>query len=107
MVLCFEHYLQVDVSGVGLGTVVSIVSGERESPINFISHRLTDAEGKYHANELECLVGSRMGTRQTQPLLVWPQACRVYQQQRAPLAHLEALGAGKVCPILAPTKVYL
>ena len=47
--------LKVDASGHGLGAVLSVTTDSGEKPVTFISRRLTDAEKKYHANELECL----------------------------------------------------
>ncbi|KZR95877.1 Uncharacterized protein APZ42_010100, partial [Daphnia magna] len=48
--------LQTDASLVGLGAVLTQDSGEGRRPVAYISRRLTEAESKYHANELECLV---------------------------------------------------
>ena len=47
--------VQTDASLVGLGAVLTQDSGEGPRPIAYISRRLTEAESKYHANELECL----------------------------------------------------
>jgi hypothetical protein len=47
--------VQTDASLVGLGAVLTQDSGEGPRPIAYISRRFTEAESKYHANELECL----------------------------------------------------
>ena len=47
--------VQTDASLVGLGAVLTQDSGDGPRPIAYISRRLTEAESKYHANELECL----------------------------------------------------
>ena len=47
--------VQTDASLVGLGAVLMQDAGDGPRPVAFISRKLTDAESKYHANELECL----------------------------------------------------
>ena len=47
--------VQTDASHTGLGAVLLQDDGGGQRPIAFISRRLTDAETRYHANELECL----------------------------------------------------
>lgn len=47
--------VQTDASHCGLGAVLLQDGGDGQRPVAFISKRLTDAETRYHANELECL----------------------------------------------------
>ena len=47
--------LQTDASGAGIGAVLTIKKDLNSHPIMYVSRRLTPAEGRYHANELECL----------------------------------------------------
>ena len=47
--------VQTDASHAGLGAVLLQDDGNGQRPVAFISRRLTDAETRYHANELECL----------------------------------------------------
>ncbi|XP_045025142.1 uncharacterized protein LOC123469863 [Daphnia magna] len=49
-----EVTIQTDASQIGLGAVLSQDAGEGHRP-SFISRKLSDAETRYHANELECL----------------------------------------------------
>ncbi len=50
-----EVTIQTDASQIGLGAVLSQDAGEGHRPVSFISRKLSDAETRYHANELECL----------------------------------------------------
>ena len=47
--------VQTDASLVGLGAVLMQDAGDGPRPIAFVSRKLSEAESKYHANELECL----------------------------------------------------
>lgn len=47
--------VQTDASHAGLGAVLLQDDGKGPRPVAYISRRLTDAETRYHANELECL----------------------------------------------------
>lgn len=52
----FDTLIQTDASHEGLGAVLMQDDGESGiRPVCFISRRLTDAETRYHSNELECL----------------------------------------------------
>ncbi|XP_045026270.1 uncharacterized protein LOC123470258 [Daphnia magna] len=50
-----EVEIQTDASYLGLGAVLMQPAENGPRPVAFISRRLTDAEGRYHSNELECL----------------------------------------------------
>ena len=50
-----EIVIQTDASHTGLGAVLMQDGGEGLKPVVYISRRLSDAESRYHANELECL----------------------------------------------------
>lgn len=51
--------VQTDASLVGLGTVLMQDAEDGPRPVAFVSRKLTKAESKYHANELECLAIGR------------------------------------------------
>jgi len=60
--------VQTDASLVGLGAVLTQYSGEGPRPIAYISRRLTEAESKYHANEL--VFSDRVGLKKVTTLCV-------------------------------------
>ncbi len=47
--------VQIDASLVGLGAVLMQDTKDGPRLVTFVSRKLTKAESKYHANELECL----------------------------------------------------
>ena len=50
-----EVELQTDASTKGIGAVLLLRTPEGNRPVTFVSRKLSPAEEKYHANELECL----------------------------------------------------
>lgn len=50
-----EFLLQTDASGKGIGAVLSVKRNGQELPVGYYSKKLTPAEQKYSATELECL----------------------------------------------------
>ena len=49
------YHLHTDVSGLGVGVVLSVIRQDEELPVAYYSRQLHGAENHYSASELECL----------------------------------------------------
>ncbi|KZS13498.1 Uncharacterized protein APZ42_021358 [Daphnia magna] len=89
-----EVEIQTNASYLGLEAVLMQPAENGPRPIAFISRRMTDAEGRHHSNELECLA------------LVWALKkfqCYVYGRPFQCFKHVSRPHAGLLQPIPPPS----